>query len=167
MKYFLGLGAFFSQIIILQKRGERQKVKKTLKVMALICIAVFLAIQVSATEINSWYCIRNKNHNQPTLAKEWKMIEKYDVFWVDKACSDFSSDDRVVYLTFDAGYEKGNVETIVEVLNKENVKGVFFVLDNILLKNKDLITKMIENGHTERIRGEHGKDLSPTRRKSK
>jgi peptidoglycan-N-acetylmuramic acid deacetylase len=148
MKYFLGLGAFFSQIIILQKRGERQKVKKTLKVMALICIAVFLAIQVSATEINSWYCVRNKNHNQPTLAKEWKMIEKYDVFWVDKARSDFSSDDKVVYLTFDAGYENGNVEKIVDVLNKENVKGVFFVLDNILLKNKDLITKMIENGHT-------------------
>ena len=53
----------------------------------------------------------------------------------------------MIYLTFDAGYENGNVEKIVDILNEENVKGAFFVLDNILLKNKDLIEKMISNGH--------------------
>ncbi|MBQ8739164.1 MAG: polysaccharide deacetylase family protein [Clostridia bacterium] len=122
--------------------------KKALKIIALICIASFLSIQANAIENNGWYCVRNKNHNQPTLAKEWHMVEKYDVFWVDKEHTDMNSDDKIIYLTFDAGYENGNVEKIVDILNEEDVKGVFFVLDNILLKNKDLIRKMIDGGHT-------------------
>jgi peptidoglycan-N-acetylmuramic acid deacetylase len=55
--------------------------------------------------------------------------------------------DKVVYLTFDAGYENGNVEKILDALDEENVKGTFFVLENILLKNHDLIKRMIDGGH--------------------
>lgn len=96
---------------------------------------------------NSWYCKREKNHIQPTLGGELSFCEKYNLFWCDKKHKTME-DERVIYLTFDAGYENGNVEKIVDILNEENVKGAFFVLDNFLIKNQDLVKKMIENGHT-------------------
>ena len=95
----------------------------------------------------SWYCKREKNHVQPTLGSDLDFCEKYDLYWCDKRYSSMD-EERVIYLTFDAGYENGNVEKIVDILNEENVKGAFFVLDNFLIKNEDLVKKMIENGHT-------------------
>ncbi len=95
----------------------------------------------------SWYCRREKNHVQPTLGADLSFCEKYDLFWCDKNRKSMD-DERVIYLTFDAGYENGNVEKIVDILNEENVKGAFFVLDNFLIKNQSLVKKMIDNGHT-------------------
>jgi peptidoglycan-N-acetylmuramic acid deacetylase len=73
-------------------------------------------------------------------------IENYGGYYVDKRYGD-QSDDKVIYLTFDAGYENGNVEKIVEILNKEEVSGAFFVLDNFITKNDELVKKMIDTGH--------------------
>ncbi len=121
--------------------------KKAFKCLILIISVIMLSISSHATSV-SWYCIRNKNHEQPKLDKTLSVVEKYDVFWVDKAHDDISDDDKVIYLTFDAGYENGNVEKIVDILNKHEVKGGFFVLDNILTKNHSLIEKMIDGSHT-------------------
>ncbi len=95
----------------------------------------------------SWYCKREKNHIQPTLGSDLAYSEKYDLYWCDKNHKSMD-DERVIYLTFDAGYENGNVEKIVDILNEENVKGAFFVLDNFLIKNEALVNKMISGGHT-------------------
>lgn len=99
-----------------------------------------------AQEIN-WYCAREKNHIQPSLGNDLKICENYDVYWCDKRYSDINTGDKVIYLTFDAGYENGNVEKIVDILNEENVKGAFFILDNLILKNQALVQKMIDTGH--------------------
>jgi peptidoglycan-N-acetylmuramic acid deacetylase len=103
-----------------------------------------LSIIVNAS---SWYCKREKNHIQPRLGSELAYVENYDLYWCDKKHKTMD-DERVIYLTFDAGYENGNVEKIVDILNEENVKGAFFVLDNFLIKNEALVKKMIESGHT-------------------
>ena len=96
---------------------------------------------------SSWYCKREKNHIQPALGSDLAYCEKYDLYWCDKNHKTMD-DERVIYLTFDAGYENGNVEKIVDILNEEDVKGAFFVLDNFLKKNESLVKKMIDNGHT-------------------
>jgi peptidoglycan-N-acetylmuramic acid deacetylase len=50
-------------------------------------------------------------------------------------------------LTFDAGYENGNVERILDVLREQNVKAAFFVLGNLIQKNTDLVNRMFDEGH--------------------
>ena len=45
------------------------------------------------------------------------------------------------------GYENGNTEKILNVLKEYNIKAAFFILDNIILKNTDLVTRMSEDGH--------------------
>ena len=73
-------------------------------------------------------------------------IEDYGGYYVDKKHGDGVA-DKVIYLTFDAGYENGNVEKIVDVLGAEGVPAAFFVLDNLITKNKALVMRMIEEGH--------------------
>ena len=111
--------------------------------LALVCA---LAFPVSAASLG-WYCKRNKEHKQPTLDPKMTVIEKYDAYYVDKNHGD-ADEDKVIYLTFDAGYENGNVEKILNVLKEENVPAAFFILDNLILKNTDLVKRMAEEGHT-------------------
>jgi len=68
--------------------------------------------------------------------------------------------DKVIYLTFDAGYENGNIEKILNVLKEENVAATFFILDNMIAKNKDLVKRMIDEGHTVANHTFKHKDMS-------
>ena len=54
---------------------------------------------------------------------------------------------KVLYLTFDAGYENGSTEKILDVLQQHNVKAAFFLVGNYLEKNPDLVRRMVEEGH--------------------
>ena len=69
---------------------------------------------------------------------------QYNSLFIDNKVDD---DNKVIYLTFDAGYENGNVEKILDTLKKENVPAAFFLLDNIILKNTDLVIRIAEEGH--------------------
>ncbi len=120
--------------------------RKFLKCFLLVFVAGLLVTNIHASSEIGWYCKRTKDHSQPKLDSNLSIVEKYDVLWIDKNHSSMD-EEKVIYLTFDAGYENGNVEKIVDILDSENVKGNFFVLENILLKNKDLIKKMIDGGH--------------------
>lgn len=132
--------------IILQKRGD--KVRKALKALMTVLIVLILSAEVSASNTIEWYCKRDKNHNQPVLDKYLSQAEKYsDFIWVDKKHSNINDNKKVIYLTFDVGYENGNVEKILDVMKEENVKGTFFILQNVIDNNKDLLRKMIDDGH--------------------
>lgn len=114
-------------------------------VCSITCIILF-STNVFCVSATGWFCKRNTNHSQPILDSSLKYAEKYDVFWVDKLHSNMN-EEKVIYITFDAGYENGNVEKILDVLKDEDVKASFFVLGNILYKNKPLIQRMIDEGH--------------------
>jgi peptidoglycan-N-acetylmuramic acid deacetylase len=117
----------------------------------LLCILTLFAFFSSSVNVYaqngefSWFCGRYGN-NQPPISKEETLINKYGGFSVDRDVCD-GSEKRVIYLTFDAGYENGNVERILNVLKEERVQAAFFLLDNIILKNTDLVTRMSEEGH--------------------
>ena len=67
---------------------------------------------------------------------------------------------KVLYLTFDAGYENGNIQKILDVLKEKNVSAAFFVLINLLKKNPELIKKMENDGHLVCNHTAHHKDMS-------
>ena len=54
---------------------------------------------------------------------------------------------RVLYLTFDAGYENGCTEKILDILKKHEVKAAFFLVGNYMEKNADLVRRMVAEGH--------------------
>ena len=90
-----------------------------------------------------WGIKRSDNHEQPDVGKENKrIIDKYNGMCLG------NSEKKYLYLTFDAGYEAGYTEKIIEVLKENNVKGTFFITGHYLNTKSELVQKMIENGNT-------------------
>lgn len=54
---------------------------------------------------------------------------------------------KVLYLTFDEGYEKGNTGYILDTLKELNVPAAFFVVKPFIDGQPDLIKRMVAEGH--------------------
>ena len=67
---------------------------------------------------------------------------------------------NVIYLTFDAGYENGSTEKILDILKQQNVPAAFFLVGNYLEKNADLVRRMVAEGHTVGNHTMHHWDMS-------
>ncbi len=66
----------------------------------------------------------------------------YDAYYVG------DDSEKVIYLTFDCGYENGNTEPILDALEKHDVKATFFVVGHFLETAPELVKRMVEEGHT-------------------
>ena len=96
----------------------------------------------------SWYCKHVKEHLQPCADSDLAFVEEFGGYYIDHRHTDPNADDKVIYLTFDAGYENGNVAKILDVLKAEDVPGAFFILSNLLKQEPALVIRMAEEGHT-------------------
>ena len=63
-------------------------------------------------------------------------------------------------MTFDAGYENGNIEKTLNILQEQKVPAAFFILENLIVKNADLVKRMANEGHTVCNHTAHHKDMS-------
>ena len=117
--------------------------KKYKFLLFFIISALLLSFNISA-ECDSWYFVRS-GHEKPPIAKEFSYLSEYGGYYLDEKSTD---EDKVIYLTFDAGYENGNVEKVVDILNRHKAKGTFFILENLCNRNPELVKKMADNGHT-------------------
>ena len=70
------------------------------------------------------------------------------------------TEEKVLYLTFDAGYENGNTETILNALKKHNVSATFFVVGTYIESEPELIQRMVDEGHTVGNHTWHHPDMS-------
>ena len=66
----------------------------------------------------------------------------------------------MLYLTFDAGYENGCTQQILDVLQKHEVPAAFFLVGNYIEKNADLVRRMVAEGHTVGNHTMHHQDMS-------
>lgn len=67
---------------------------------------------------------------------------------------------KVIYLTFDAGYENGNTAKILDALKKHGVHAAFFVVGNYLETSPELVKRMVEEGHIVGNHTYHHPDMS-------
>ena len=96
-----------------------------------------------------------QQEGQPPIANATAQdLEKYDAYYTG------SSDEKVIYLTFDAGFENGNTPAILDALKKHNVPATFFVVGTFITTNPDLVKRMVEEGHTVGNHTYHHPDMS-------
>ena len=89
-----------------------------------------------------WGIKREDNHKQPDVGSANKsLLDKYNGICMG------NSESKKVYLTFDAGYEAGYMEKILEVLKQNDVKACFFITAHYLNTQPELVKRMIEDGH--------------------
>ncbi len=110
----------------------------------------FYLLQKSKTQISrttpytkeyNWYFNPTNNGTQPQPIKEADFFKSYNTYYIG------DPNKKILYLTFDAGYENGTTNKILDTLKKHNVKAHFFVVESYIRNNSDLIKRMVNEGH--------------------
>lgn len=115
--------------------------------IAITVISIVFSVPTSASDSSyNWYCVHRKDHLQPRADYQLSFVKEYNGYYIDESHGD-NCVDKVIYLTFDAGYENGNVSKILDVMKDENVHAAFFVLGNLVEKCPDLVKRMFDEGH--------------------
>ena len=120
---------------------------KKKSIAALVFISMFFSMGTNIfakSDQHAWFIKRNGNRT-PGFSSASAIVDKYNGYYIDKNA--VQNGKKVLYLTFDAGYENGNIVRILDVLKAENVPAAFFILDNLILKNEDLVVRMADDGH--------------------
>lgn len=102
--------------------------------------------ETSATQINNkkicWGIRRNSAHEQPDVGLEnRKVLEENNGICLG------NKEEKVIYLTFDNGYEAGYTNKILDTLKENEVKATFFITAHYVNTASDLVERMIEEGH--------------------
>lgn len=89
-----------------------------------------------------WGLKRNNNHQQPEMPSYIKStLAKYGAYWIGSPAG------KVLYLTFDEGYENGYTPRILDILKENGIKAAFFVSGSYLKSQPDLVRRMVNEGH--------------------
>lgn len=81
-------------------------------------------------------------------------LAKYNAYYVG------NTEEKIIYLTFDCGYENGNTEAILDALKKHDAPATFFVVGHFLETAPDLVKRMVAEGHTVGNHTYHHPDMS-------
>ena len=104
---------------------------------ALVLAAVMMAGQVLPT--GSWGL--SFSGGTPKGPATQAQLGRFDGAYVG------NTEEKVIYLTFDAGYENGCTGKILDILKVHQVPAAFFLAGNYLQKNPDLVARMAAEGH--------------------
>lgn len=113
----------------------------------LIALAGVTLYPRAADDGLSWYCKRAKDHVQPRADNALSFVESYGGRYIDHRHADPDAVDKVAYLTFDVGYENGQVARVLDSLREEQVKGAFFILGHVVNSCPELVRRMADEGH--------------------
>ena len=122
-----------------------------------VAVAVTVTVTVFAGSVlptGSWG-LSFREEGAPPIGNAGKdQLKAYDAAYVG------SPSEKVLYLTFDSGYENGCTAKILDTLKKHDVKAAFFLVGNYIERNADLVRRMVEEGHIVGNHTMHHPDMS-------
>ncbi len=94
-----------------------------------------------ASAEGSWGLSFQQEGKPPEANASADYLRQFDAYYARQ------TDEKVIYLTFDAGYENGNTEAILDALKKHRAPAAFFVVGNYLETSPELVKRMVSEGH--------------------
>ena len=122
-----------------------------------IAAALVLSLRLllgGALETGNWGLSFQAEGAAPIGPANSATLAKYDAAYLGDTA------EKVLYLTFDAGYENGCTARILDVLKADDVPAAFFLVGNYMEKNVDLVRRMVEEGHIVGNHTMHHHDMS-------
>ena len=122
-----------------------------------LAAAVALSARIMAgavLETGSWGLSFRTEGAAPLGHAGSEQLAKYDAAYLG------DTSKKVIYLTFDAGYENGCTAKILDTLKEHNVPAAFFLVGNYIEQNADLVRRMAEEGHIVGNHTMHHYDMS-------
>ena len=127
----------------------------------IIWVAVLAAIALAVSifshqvlETGSWGLSFRTEGSPPVGNAGAEQLKQYDAAYIG------DTSKKVLYLTFDAGYENGCTAQILDILKKHQVPGAFFLVGNYIQQNPDLVRRMVDEGHLVGNHTMHHYDMS-------
>lgn len=107
-----------------------------------------------AIETGAWGLSFRQEHAPPVGPASSEELARFNASYIG------DTQKKVLYLTFDAGYENGCTAKILDVLKSHNVPAAFFLVGNYIEKNADLVRRMVDEGHIVGNHTMHHYDMS-------
>ncbi len=128
---------------------KKRHIDRLLILLLMVGFLLRALIPLAAAEEGtlSWYCTRAKDHAQPRADARFDFVEAHGGTYIDHRHADPDAEEKVVYLTFDAGYENGNIARVLDALHEESVPGAFFILGHLPVEYPDIVRRMADEGH--------------------
>lgn len=133
---------------------KKTKIYKKIKLtIVALCIVFAISIISANNEIPmianakyentfGWGIKRENNHLQPDVgSKNKQLLEENNGICMGR------DGEKIIYLTFDSGYEAGYMDKILTTLKENNVKATFFITAHYVNTQPELVKRMINEGH--------------------
>ena len=133
--------------------------KKRDLLILLIAVVIALAVSISvfassALSTGSWG-LSFRQEGAPPIGNAGKdQLRQYQAAYIGNV------GEKVLYLTFDAGYENGCTAKILDTLKEKQVPAAFFLVGNYIRQSPDLVRRMVAEGHTVGNHTMHHYDMS-------
>lgn len=129
---------------------DKKQVLYVVLAIILLCIGMVCALRAvnrlgaaeAAAGITDWGLSFQSEGAPPVANASQEYLRNFDALYVGNA------NQKEIYITFDAGFENGNTERILDALKKHGVKATFFLVGNYFETQPELVKRMAEEGHT-------------------
>ena len=126
-----------------------------LLIAAAIALAVSVSVFASSTLATGSWGLSFRQEGAPPIGNAGKdQLRQYQAAYIG------NTSEKVLYLTFDAGYENGCTAKILDTLKEKQVPAAFFLVGNYIQRSPDLVRRMAEEGHTVGNHTMHHYDMS-------
>ena len=126
-----------------------------LLIAVVIALAVSVSVFASSTLTTGSWGLSFRQEGAPPIGNAGQdQLRRYDAAYLG------DTTQKVLYLTFDAGYENGCTEQILDTLKAHRVSAAFFLVGNYIERNADLVRRMVEEGHLVGNHTLHHYDMS-------
>ena len=122
-----------------------------------ICMTVLGVIRVfveGSVETGAWGLSFRQEGSAPVGSAGVDQLRQFDAAYLG------DTRQKRLYLTFDAGYENGSTEKILDTLKAHQVPAAFFLVGNYIQRNADLVRRMVAEGHIVGNHTMHHYDMS-------
>ena len=162
--------------VFINKKNFKKRSKRFAKTLALMLVFTALATaggvnflenrtsdlgeseaSVSAAADGNWGLSFQSDGKAPVGNATPEELAKYNAYFVG---GDKAVEEKAIFLTFDAGYENGNTEKILDTLKKHNAPACFFLVGNYIETSPEIVKRMVAEGHTVGNHTMHHPDMS-------
>ena len=148
-----------SRISCTEVRAMRKFFRRNLPMLTvLLALAVLIGVaagkQAQTLPTGSWGLSFPTEGEPPVGNASSEALREYGAAYLG------DTSQKVIYLTFDSGYENGCTAQILDVLKKHNVSASFFLVGNYIEQNPELVRRMVDEGHIVGNHTYHHYDMS-------
>jgi peptidoglycan-N-acetylmuramic acid deacetylase len=121
-------------------KQAQNKTRILLMLAVILSACVFSPLTKAKAESADWGLYFRVKGETPEGNESIETLQKYNAFFAG------NPEEKTIYLTFDAGFEAGYTEKILDVLKKNDVPAAFFLVGTYIRDYPELVKRMVDEG---------------------